>query len=85
MPPELQHTVDVARVLTPSEQLEFLNVVSDLIQQSSSLEALSQEFWQTHPPKTLLEQQQPPVVCELESLRLDCSNKSRRDVLTSLL
>jgi hypothetical protein len=85
MTPELQHTVDVAKALTPNGQLELLNVVSDLIQQSNSLKALSQEFWQTRPLQILLEQQQPPVVCELESLRLDCSNKSRKDVLISLL
>jgi hypothetical protein len=71
MTPKLQQTVDMARALTPGEQLELLNVLADLIQQNSLLEAQSQEFWQTPTLQTLLDQQQPPIVYGLEPLRID--------------
>lgn len=71
MTPQVQKIVDIARSLSLPEQLELLQALSNVIQQTKLLGTQSNNFWKTHTIDELLEEQQPPIISDVTSLGID--------------
>ena len=84
--PQLQRIVDTARSLSLLEQLELLQALSSIIQQTNRLETQSSNFWKTPSIDQLIEEQQPPIVSDVSLLGIDfwMSDESNDEFLAFL-
>lgn len=71
MTPQIQRIVDTARSLSLLEQLELLQALSTIIQQTNRLETQSNHFWKAQSIDQLIEEQQSPIVSDLSLLGID--------------
>ncbi len=71
MKAELKQAIQMAQSLSHLEQLQLLQVLSELLQKSSLLDLQSQAFWHPQPIHNLLQIQQPPVIQDLNCLAVD--------------
>ncbi|MDX2217252.1 MAG: hypothetical protein SFY66_28555 [Oculatellaceae cyanobacterium bins.114] len=71
MTPQLQQAIHLVHLLSQTEQIELLRVLSNIIQKPDSLEAQNERFWVFHSLDQLIQEQKPPVITDLSSLKLD--------------
>jgi hypothetical protein len=68
MTPKLQNAIAAVQSLSTQEQLQILQIISEILQQSHTLENQNQLFWQGESIENLLNTQQPPIVKDIKTL-----------------
>jgi len=71
MTPQLQQAIHLVQLLSQPEQVKLLHVLSDIVQKPKSLEIQNERFWASPSFDRLIHEQQPPVITDLSSLKLD--------------
>jgi hypothetical protein len=71
MTAELKQAIQMAQSLSHLEQLQLLQVLSELLQKTSLIDVQNQAFWHPQPIKNLLQTQHPPVIQDLNCLAVD--------------
>ncbi len=68
MTTKLQNAIAAVQSLSTQEQLQILQIISEILQQSHTLENQNQLFWQGESIENLLNTQQPPIVKDINTL-----------------
>lgn len=72
MTSKLKNAIAAIQSLSTQEQIQILQIISETLQQSYTLEKQNQLFWQEASLENLLDSQQPPIVRDIKAFAEEC-------------
>ncbi|MDJ0532364.1 MAG: hypothetical protein QNJ70_07670 [Xenococcaceae cyanobacterium MO_207.B15] len=85
MTPQLQKAITTIQSLSIQEQHQLLQILSETVKKSDTLESQNQLFWQEKSLENLINIQQPPIIEDIKNLAGDYWGEDSTEEFLSFL